>query len=563
MVELSKLKHITRIGLKLLRAKPGIIEGLVYASANRRSVSRLVYTSHIPCNGLEEPKSDEDLGISVEVWINKNGRRLVGIGHEPNDLSLSAVKKALAKAVRDAVADPDFQGFYKPTSFAPNKLAKLTNLRVRLLPPEATPSAARGLPGAIAMGDGERANFANKLMGAKPAVNLTDSQEAKLLSKMGWDTIAGALDGLKPYLENHKLSPAAAAFILNGDNFILRERMALATTNGVADSDESTVILSFITAMLETQNAKGSAWGALGLGGDLSGYDTGRRAALAAINNVGGVRVKTGSYNVVFGPQAVTELFGNLLLPNLNLGLVDFGASIFTGKYGQTVASPLLTLIDDATIPGGAGSKRVTCEGCPTGKTILIDQGKLVGFLADSRTANKVLAKSQDAAAKIGVDPHEIRHAISPRNGFRFWEGGGRVAAGPVGIHATNLIIESPRPKTEDELLSSVKNGLYIGRLWYTYPVGGLSTGIISGTAIADCYTIKDGKLSQPILPNTLRLEDNLNQMIKNIVGIGSNQVPTILWASDEITHAPWVAITNVNFRQINHSPHLKNLPRI
>ena len=514
MIKLQKLQQTVGKGLELVKRESGLIEGLVYASANRRSVSRLIYTSHIPCNGLEEPKSDEDMGISVEVWINKNGRRLVGIGHEPNDLSLSAVKKALAKAVRDAVADPDFQGFYKP-------------------------QGTKGL------------TFTKQRLDLKDT-DLTDAQEAELLSKLGWDAIAGAISGLQPYLQKHHLSPADASFILNGDNFILRERMALATTNDITDSDESIVILSFITAMLEKQNAKGSAWGAQGVGSDLSAYDTGRRAALAAINSIGGVRVKTGKYNVIFGPQAVTELFGNLLLPNLNLGLVDFGASIFTGKYGQTVASPLLTLVDDATIPGGAGSKRVTCEGCPTGKTLLIDRGKLVGYLADSRTANKVLAKSKDAAAKIGVDPHEIRHAINPRNGFRFWEGGGRVAAGSVGIHATNLVIESSSPKTEGELLNSIKNGLYIGRLWYTYPVGGLSTGIISGTAVADCYRIKNGRLAEPILPNTLRIEDNIGEMVKRIVGIGNNQVPTILWASDEITHAPWVAIKGINFVEIN-----------
>src|SRR3989338_7156384 len=103
MVKLSNLQQIVKLCLDLVKKQPGLIEGLVYASANRRSVSRLIYTSHIPCNGLEEPKSDEDMGISVEVWINKNGRRLVGIGHQPNDLSLSAVKKALAKAVPDAV----------------------------------------------------------------------------------------------------------------------------------------------------------------------------------------------------------------------------------------------------------------------------------------------------------------------------------------------------------------------------------------------------------------------------------------------------------------------------
>lgn len=504
MIKLSKLQQIVKDGLKLVKQHPNLIEGLVYASANRRSVSRLAYTTHIPSNGLEEPKSDQDLGISVEVWIDRKGKRLVGIGHEPNDLSLPAVSRALKKAVRDAVADPDFQGFYKRTA-----------------PASKSPNSPK-------------------------SPNLSDPQEeAELLSRLGWETLAGAVDAVKPF--------ASDPFIVNGDNFILRERMALATTNGVIDSDESAIILSFITAMLEKQNAKGSAWGAASfVNKDFSAYDIGRRAALAAVNAVGGVKVETGKYDVIFGPQAVTELFGNLLLPNLNLGLVDFGASIFTGKYGQTVASPLLTLIDDATVPGGAGSKRITCEGCPTGKTILIDNGKLVGYLADSRTANKVLLKSKESGPKIGIDPHEIRHAISPRNGFRFSEGGGRVAASPVGIHATNLVVSTSSPKTEGELLRTIKNGLYIGRLWYTYPVGGLATGIISGTAVADCYQIKNGKLAEPILPNTLRLEDNLNQMIKNIVGVGNNQIPTILWASDEITHAPWVAISAVTFRKIN-----------
>lgn len=77
--------------------------------------------------------------------------------------------------------------------------------------------------------------------------------------------------------------------------------------------------------------------------------------------------------------------------------------------------------------------------------------------------------------------------------------------------------------------------------------MGGYSSGIITGTAIAECYMIKDGKLGDPILPNTLRIGDNIGEMAKNIIGVGNNQVPTILWASDEVTHAPWVAIDNVH----------------
>ena len=529
MIKLEKLKQIVKLGLRLVKQERGLIEALVYASVNHRTVGRIVYTTHLPCNGLEEPKSEEDSGIAVEIWFKKRNKKLVGFGHEPNDISLDGVKKALVKAKRDAVEDPDFNGFLKPSEVSSRSASWRSGDLINKIATSQTPRNDGNL------------------------VEMTFKEEAKMLSKLSWDVIEGSIDGLEQYAKKKNLSPKDLAFILNGDNLIICERMALASTNGIEDCDESTVFLSFLTAMLETENAKGSAWGSrVAMDDDFSAYEIGKKAALAAVNAVGGKRIEGKKYKVVFGPQAVTELFGNLLLPNLNLGMLDFGASIFTAKYGQNVASPLLTLYDDATLPGGAGSKRITCEGCLTGKTLLIDKGKLAGFLSDFRTTSKMLSKSKESAVKLGVDPHEIRHAINPRNGFRFSEGGGRVAAAGVGIHATNLVIESHQPMTEGEILSKVGDGIYIGRLWYTYPVGGISSGIISGTAIADNYIIRGGKLAEPILPNTLRIEDNIGEMIKRIIGIGNNQVPTILWASDEITHAPWVAMDGVNFVEIN-----------
>src|SRR6266571_3362397 len=103
MQDVQTLQQITQQGLELLKKEKGLLEGLVYASANERIVGRLVYTSHLPSNGLEEPKSDMDYGVSVEMWFEENGKRLLGMGHEPNDVSLDGVKRAIAKARRDAV----------------------------------------------------------------------------------------------------------------------------------------------------------------------------------------------------------------------------------------------------------------------------------------------------------------------------------------------------------------------------------------------------------------------------------------------------------------------------
>ncbi|OGM63989.1 hypothetical protein A2961_02565 [Candidatus Woesebacteria bacterium RIFCSPLOWO2_01_FULL_39_21] len=511
MKKLSDLKRIVKKGLQLIKQERNLIEGVVYASSNHRTVGRICYTTYIPSNGLQEPKSDEDFGVSVEIWFKKGNKKLLGFGQEPNDLSLNAIKRALEKAKRDAVEDSDFTGFLKPSEFKKKYLVK-------------------------------RGYHDKKLM------TMTYNQEAKLLSKMSWDTIRGAVDTLST--TNYELR--TMNFILNGDNFLIRERMCVASTNGIFDTDETTVVLSFLTAMIENENAKGSAWSAFNKLYLKKPYEAGKEVTQAALKQIGGTRVKTGKYIVIFGPQAVTELFGSLLLSHLHLGLINVGSSIFNGKYGKIVGSPLLNLYDDATVPNAAGTKRITCEGMPTRKVKLIEKGKLVGFLSDSKMTNKFLKKYEESKIKLGVDPRQIIDAISPQNGFRFARGGGRIASSPAWTNATNLIIDSSHPSTNKEVLKKVKNGLYIGRLWYTYPVGGHASGIISGTAIADNFVIRNGELSEPILPNTLRLEDNIGEMMKNIIAIGKNKVQTILWASDEITHAPWVAIKNVNLKEIS-----------
>jgi PmbA protein len=525
MIDLKNLEKVVKEGLELLKQEKGLVEGVIYASANERTIGRIVYSTHLPSSGLAEPKSDSDFGVSVEMWFDDNNkkikRRLLGMGHEANDLTTDGVKRAIAKARVNGIEDQDFSGF----------LDKKEILKYKIPPTSFNKGIGLGIAG------------------------LTQREESELIVKLGWETIEGAIDPISGYAKKRGLTPEKLAFILNGDNFIVKERMALATTSGIVDSDETFLVLSFITAMLEKENSKGSSWGARVLpGSDYTAYEYGRRAALSSINGIGGKRIKSGKYRVIFGHQAVCELFGSLYVPHVNLGMVEMGASLFQGKYGQQIASRLLTIYDDATLPGGAGSKRITCEGYPTGKTMLIDRGKLVGYLSNSRTRNKIMAKPELGKRVLGVDPHEIRQALDPRNGFRFDRGGGRVAGSSLGIHATNLVVDSAKPVSPEKLIRDVGDGIFIGRLWYTYPIGGYSSGIITGTAIAECYTIKNGKLGDPILPNTLRLEDNIGEMAKNIIGVGNNQKPTILWASDEITHAPWVGIDSVSFYEINES---------
>ena len=92
MKKLIELKTAVQQGLQLIKQDKSLLEGVIYASSNHRTVGRICYTTHIPSNGLQEPKSDEDFGISVEVWFRRGNKKLLGFGQEPNDLSIDALK---------------------------------------------------------------------------------------------------------------------------------------------------------------------------------------------------------------------------------------------------------------------------------------------------------------------------------------------------------------------------------------------------------------------------------------------------------------------------------------
>ena len=92
---------------------------------------------------------------------------------------------------------------------------------------------------------------------------------------------------------------------------------------------------------------------------------------------------------------------------------------------------------------------------------------------------------------------------------------------------------------------------MYIGRIWYTYPVNGISAGDFSGTIVGDSYLIKNGRLAEPIRPNTLRMNDNVLRVINDILGIGSHRQGTVRWSSDQVTWAPEVAVAGFQLEEI------------
>jgi PmbA protein len=137
-----------------------------------------------------------------------------------------------------------------------------------------------------------------------------------------------------------------------------------------------------------------------------------------------------------------------------------------------------------------------------------------------------------------------------PRNGFRYARGGGRHFDAQPGIHPTNVTVPGDVPDTET-ICKHVGNGIYIGRIWYTYPVNGLRAGDFTSTIVADSYVIKDGKLAQPIKANTLRINENILNVLNNVTAVTKTGQPVIVWAADEIVYAPEIAVEKVHIDAI------------
>ena len=511
LTPLSHLSRAAREGLAYLKTQPDVSEAEVFASANGNLTVRLNYTSMIPSNAVEEPKSLGSYGLSIRIAISTPQGTKTGFGSEPTDLSVEGVRRALEKARRGAVLDKEYVSLPRPS--------------------------------------GERPTLGRY---HDPAVMRVSNNR---MVQAGWRTVERALGviGSSEDLLNLAGSPEGIrdlGVILGGDVIMLQERMALASTHmPKVQTDESTLVMSFTTAMLEAQAAKGSGWSVGSHLSDLTG-EAGADAARNAIRSIEGQRVGSGAYRVILGPQTLTEILEWILMPSLYLEMFYAGASTYMGKMGQQVASDQLSIYDDGSVAGMAATKAITDEGLPTGRTDLIREGKLAGLLANYYEYQRIRhdPKGQE---KLGVDPRELDQAIAPRNGFRTGRGGGRNFDSPPGTTPTNLIIEGREKYSHQDLLRRVGDGIYIGRIWYTYPVNGIGAGDFSGTIVGDSYIIKDGRIAAPIRPNTLRMNENIHNIFNKVLGIGAEKVGTVRWASDQVTWAPEVAVEDFHVQEI------------
>lgn len=197
------------------------------------------------------------------------------------------------------------------------------------------------------------------------------------------------------------------------------------------------------------------------------------------------IRIARVNLGAVPAPAGVMEVAlgsgwpGILLHEAVGHGLEgDFNrkeTSVFSGLMGKRVAAPGVTVIDDGTIPDRRGSISVDDEGTPSGRTVLIEDGILVGYLQDRQNARLMGVEPTGNGRRQGYG-----HAPMPR--------------------MTNTFMKSGSAEPS-EIVSEISDGIY------AVGFGGGQVDITNGKFVFSCteaYRVNGGKVGEPVKGATL-----------------------------------------------------------
>lgn len=212
--------------------------------------------------------------------------------------------------------------------------------------------------------------------------------------------------------------------------------------------------------------------------------DIAKEAGRRAVEMLGAKPVQTARVPVVFDRYAAGS-FWRGILSALDGDSVFKKTTFLTDFLGKSIASDLITITDDPTMPRHVGSAPFDGEGKITGKNLLIADGILKMFIYDSLTAKK-------AGVKVST--------MARRRGYK-----GTASAG-----ALNTIVKNG-DVSRDRILGGIQEGFYVTGL------RGSGTDVTTGTFSvgASGFWIKNGEIAFPV--DGVTLGGNTSQILKNI----------------------------------------------
>ncbi len=289
----------------------------------------------------------------------------------------------------------------------------------------------------------------------------------------------------RPALEKRQLLERASRAALAYDPMIVRaeagfaegmREVLIATSDGKLCFDAQPMIRFSMRAVAE-HKGKTQA-GSSGGGGRMTmGYFDEKspewhagEAARRAIAMLDAEEAPAGQLPVVLAPGDSGILLHEAVGHGLEADFNRKGTSRYAGQIGERVASDLCTVVDDATLTQSRGAVNVDDEGNEPGRSVLIENGKLVGYMHDRMSARHY---------GIGSTGNGRRESFACNAMPRM----------------TNTILLAG-PHAPEEILGTVKRGIYAKAF------GGGQVDISNGDfvfSLTESYLIEDGKLTRPL----------------------------------------------------------------
>ena len=277
-----------------------------------------------------------------------------------------------------------------------------------------------------------------------------------------------------------------------------RQQVLIANSDGVLVEDDRLYITAFVQVVASDGAVVQTGYDAVGglIGMELfdaaSFESVAQNAARRAVMMLSARKAPAGRMPVVLSSAAGGTMIHEAVGHGLEADLAQSGLSVYSGKRGQTIASPLITVVDDATLRGKRGSFRFDDEGSDAERTVLVDQGVLATFMYDRVTAMK------DGVRSTGNGRREsYKHRPIPR--------------------MTNTMI-APGQSDPGDILRSTASGLFVKKM------GGGQVNTVNGDfvfEVSEGYLIENGTVGEPVRGATLI--GNGPQVLMSIDRVGSD----------------------------------------
>ncbi len=277
-----------------------------------------------------------------------------------------------------------------------------------------------------------------------------------------------------------------------------RKRVLVANTDGLLAGDEQVRVLLRVSAVADGDTGMQTGFQSMGHTTGWEIFDTvdvtalAREASRQAITKLSARPAPSGTLPVVIEHGSGGVLFHEACGHGLEADLVAKGASVYAGQSGQLVASPLVTLVDDGTMPGEWGTLGIDDEGHSTQRNVLIQDGVLTDYMYD--------------------------HIRSRREG-RAPSGNGRRQSYqhlPM-VRMTNTFVLDGTDDPAD-IVAATDHGVYVAKL------GGGSVNTATGDFVfgmTEAYLIENGRITSPLRDGNLT--GNGPQVLRDIDMLGND----------------------------------------